>query len=115
MASTLARTCIVTTLVFILFLKIIAANSPRIWGVSDHFVMVNDEQIYQQATDDRGEWHSSKADVNRLRLLGNDVVFGLPDKYKTCVMKTRSTSDERPSSDVNWFQDVHKVRITFTF
>lgn len=113
MSSSFVPRTVSTFLVFILLLKIITANSPRIWGVSDHFVMVNDQEIYQQATDDRGEWHSSRADVNRLRLLGNDVVFGLPDKFKTCVMKTQGPSTSRPSNDNkhdrNWFEDVHRV------
>lgn len=100
-------------LVLTLFLELITANPPRIWGVSDHFVMLNEQEIYQQVTDDRGEFHSSKADSNRLLLLGNDVVFGLQDKFKTCVMTTRNTSrEQRPSRgkhDFNWFEDVREV------
>lgn len=89
-------------------LKVITA-SPRIWAVSDHFLILNGQEIYQQATDDRGEWHTTKADRSQLRLLTNDVVFNLPDKYKTCVMKTRHTPEENTKYSTDWFEDVREV------
>ncbi|KAK3733352.1 hypothetical protein QZH41_013680 [Actinostola sp. cb2023] len=107
-----------TAVLYILVLKPTNA-SLRIFAVSDYFTMMNGKQLSQQATDDLGTPRTSKADVDNLRLLSNDAVFGLPDKYRTCVMKTTQNSAESVAKDKSkakhWFEDVHKTVFVRSF
>ena len=87
-----------------------SSATPSLHAISDLYEIDGDGNTFEHRIDNEGKQWKRKVNLQRLEVLSNDVVLGLP--FDSCLEDKLTNIYDQADEQKSKFEEIHQVRFT---
>lgn len=87
-----------------------SSATPSLHAITDLYEIDGDGNTFEHRVDNEGKQWKRQVNLQRLEVLSNDVVLGLP--FDSCLEDKFTNIDDKPDEQKSKFEEIHQVRFS---